>query len=318
MKPSQQFDEFRLDDSSQSCLAIAYLRLIDLDIIASNSKAQKKKLSDRNAYVKLLGKLAPIDTTESQLSSLNGPLSDNLRTKCKQVSSLEHQAVILSELAFFQPWSGKKWGIPLRIEESIRLIALKEVASFLNVTKPNKIVDHIIDDTSNVRDYEKIIKAGAYAATGAVIGGLMMAPHIGAAIGVGMGLSGAAAMSAGLAAIGFGSIASGGFGMAGGTIILSTLIGTAGLGTGTITVASKTIMSDEMIEAHKLRVTLTILKENSATGKDIAVKVMDKIQSTISQLQATLDAEQAREKPNRKICKDLKNEIKYLKKSLPD
>ena len=77
-------------------------------------------------------------------------------------------------------------------------------------------------------------------------------------------------------------------------------------------------MSDEMIEAHKLRVTLTILKENSATGKDIAVKVMDKIQSTISQLQAALDAEQAREKPNRKICKDLKNEIKYLKKSLPD
>ena len=108
MKPSQQSDEFRLDDSSQSCLAIAYLRLIDLDIIASDSKAQKKKMSDRNAYVKLLGKLAPIDTTESQLSSLNGPLSDNLRTRCNQVSSLEHQAVILSELAFFKTDSSAK------------------------------------------------------------------------------------------------------------------------------------------------------------------------------------------------------------------
>jgi hypothetical protein len=192
------------------------------------------------------------------------------------------------------------------------------VASFLNVTKPNKIVDHIIDDTSNVRDYEKIIKAGAYAATGAVIGGLMMAPHIGAAIGVGMGLSGAAAMSAGLAAIGFGSIASGGFGMAGGTIILSTLIGTAGLGTGAFSAGLKTIMSDATIEAHKLRVTLTILKENSAAGKDIAVNVVSKIQSRISQMQAELDVEEARDERNRKICKDLKNEIKYLKKSLPD
>ena len=118
MKNSQQFDEFRLDDASQSCLAIAYLRLTDLDIIASNSKAQTKKLSERR-------------------------------------------------------------------------IALKEVASFLNVTKPNKIVDQIIDDTSNVRDYENIIKAGAHAATVAVIGGLMMAPHIGTAIGLGMGISGA-------------------------------------------------------------------------------------------------------------------------------
>jgi hypothetical protein len=118
MKNSQQFDEFRLDDASQSCLAIAYLRLTDLDIIASNSKAPTKKLSDRR-------------------------------------------------------------------------IAQKEVASFLNVTKPNKIVDQIIDDTSNVRDYEKIIKAGAHAATVAVIGGLMMAPHIGTAIGLGMGISGA-------------------------------------------------------------------------------------------------------------------------------
>ena len=118
MKHCQQFDQFRLDDSSESCLAIAYLRLTDLDIIASNSKAQTKKLSDRR-------------------------------------------------------------------------IALKEVASFLNVTKPNKIVDQIIDDTSNVRDYEKIIKAGAFAASGAVIGGLMMAPHIGTAIGLGIGTSGA-------------------------------------------------------------------------------------------------------------------------------
>ena len=54
------------------------------------------------------------------------------------------------------------------------------------------------------------------------------APAIGGAIGVWGGLSGAAATSHGLALLGGGSLAAGGFGMAGGTVVVTA----AGAGIG--------------------------------------------------------------------------------------
>ncbi len=77
------------------------------------------------------------------------------------------------------------------------------------------------------RNYGGILKTGAITAATALAGislGVLAAPAIGGAIGVAaMGLSGAAATSAGLAWVGLGSLASGGFGMAGGTAIISAV-----------------------------------------------------------------------------------------------
>ena len=61
-------------------------------------------------------------------------------------------------------------------------------------------------------------RVGLIAAGGAALGALagpFAAPYIGTAIGGAMGLSGAAATSAGLALLGGGSLAVGGIGMAG-------------------------------------------------------------------------------------------------------
>lgn len=59
-----------------------------------------------------------------------------------------------------------------------------------------------------------------------IMAGAVLAPAVGGAIGGAMGLSGAAATSAGLAFLGGGSLASGGFGMAGG-ILFVTVAGKA-------------------------------------------------------------------------------------------
>lgn len=73
-------------------------------------------------------------------------------------------------------------------------------------------------------------------AAGAVVVGVLtaptgpLAPVIGTAIGNAMGLSGAAATSAGLAWLGGGSIAAGGFGMAGGTFVIAAAAKGANLG----------------------------------------------------------------------------------------
>jgi hypothetical protein len=77
----------------------------------------------------------------------------------------------------------------------------------------------------------KIALAAVAAAVVAVFTGGTAAPAIGGFIGTYfMGLSGAAATSAGLAFLGGGSLAAGGFGMAGGTTVIATLFGATGAG----------------------------------------------------------------------------------------
>lgn len=68
---------------------------------------------------------------------------------------------------------------------------------------------------------------------GSVLAGPLLAPVIGGFIGTTfLGLSGAAAVSAGLALLGGGSLAAGGFGMVGGTAVVTAALGAAGLGAG--------------------------------------------------------------------------------------
>ncbi|MCA9797137.1 MAG: hypothetical protein KC910_35245, partial [Candidatus Eremiobacteraeota bacterium] len=75
------------------------------------------------------------------------------------------------------------------------------------------------------------LKVGGFAAAGVVLGLLtagLAAPVVGAFIGGAMGLSGAAATSAGLALLGGGSLAAGGLGMAGGTALIAGVGGVVG------------------------------------------------------------------------------------------
>ncbi|MGP1384892.1 MAG: DUF726 domain-containing protein [Thainema sp.] len=83
-------------------------------------------------------------------------------------------------------------------------------------------------------DWGKVAQVAGIAVVGggaiALTGGLA-APIIGGAIGTTfLGLSGAAATSAGLAFLGGGSIAAGGFGMAGGTALVTAALGASGAG----------------------------------------------------------------------------------------
>ncbi|MFZ5480464.1 MAG: DUF726 domain-containing protein [Myxococcota bacterium] len=84
----------------------------------------------------------------------------------------------------------------------------------------------------------------------ALTGGLA-APAIGGAIGTYfMGLSGAAAVNAGLAALGGGALAAGGFGMAGGTAVVTGLFGAAGAAIVGKKVATRTGAVEEFAFEH--------------------------------------------------------------------
>lgn len=103
-------------------------------------------------------------------------------------------------------------------------------------------IDHRIEDLTQwreLREFKAMYVARAAKLSGTAVaalaigasGGLALAPMLGSAIGTTvLGLSGAAATNAGLAALGFGSLAAGGLGMAGGSMVVAAagaLLGSA-------------------------------------------------------------------------------------------
>lgn len=100
-------------------------------------------------------------------------------------------------------------------------------------TEVNKYKENAVQEPK-AWDWGKFAQVAGMAVVGggaiALTGGLA-APLIGGAIGTTfLGLSGAAATSAGLAFLGGGSLAAGGFGMAGGTALITAALGASGLG----------------------------------------------------------------------------------------
>lgn len=120
-----------------------------------------------------------------------------------------------------------------------------------------------IDQYWQVLNYDKKNLARATKVVGGVVAAaivvapaaLLAAPAIGGAIGgsaIGGGLSGAAAVSHGLAMAGGGSLAAGGLGMAGGTAVI-TAVGTGLGGALGATTASAYVRSDKSFRIQKLR-----------------------------------------------------------------
>ena len=115
--------------------------------------------------------------------------------------------------------------------------ALLAVADHLPVLRPGDLDTVTAEFAAVARAFSRRnVRWGRIAvasAAGLALGVATMgvaAPLIGAAVGSALGLSGAAATSAGLAALGGGSMAAGGFGMAGGTALLTGLGAIGGAG----------------------------------------------------------------------------------------
>lgn len=118
------------------------------------------------------------------------------------------------------------------------------------------LYEQVLDyDKRNLAQATKVVGGVAAAAVVVAPAAFLAAPAIGGAIGgsaLGGGLSGAAAVSHGLAVVGGGSLAAGGMGMAGGTAVI-TAVG-AGLG-GALGAATTSayVRSDKSFRIQKLR-----------------------------------------------------------------
>ena len=207
-----------------------------------------------------------------------------------RVTRRDRALLLLIELAAFYPWGDK-----VKFEKGVREEALERIvtriAADVDVGYFHEVEDALAKRKKSLAGSERNWgKIAAFAGGAAVLGVLTMgmaAPVIGTAIGGAMGLSGAAATSAGLAFLGGGSLAAGGLGMAGGTALVTILGGAVGTVAGLK--ASGITKEALLVESAKLGVTseYVFLREHGAISH--VTSIMDVLEAERQEWQADID-----------------------------
>lgn len=196
--------------------------------------------------------------------------------------------VLMIELAAFHPWpDGTKW------EQEVRSVGLRQLVEGMTAPVDHELLEEIDRQLKaslrrlSRRELDKR-KLAAIAVGGAAAGlltGGLAAPLIGSAIGGAMGLSGAAATSAGLALLGGGAVAAGGLGVAGGTAIVAGVVGVSSAGMGAAGTWLKGARpNDVIVESAKLEVSFKYLLIREERSEELQRLVVERLQQQIAGL----------------------------------
>lgn len=204
------------------------------------------------------------------------------------VDQRRRAVVLMIELAAFQPWpESTDWDTDMRREALVAFVdAIPALVDHELMREIDKALTVAVRRLSRREvDRRKVVAVVAGGAAIGVLTGGLAAPLIGGAVGGVMGLSGAAATSAGLALLGGGSVAAGGLGMAGGTAVIAgtTGVGAAGVGAaGTWLAGARP--TDVVVETAKLEVLFEYLLVREEKSDDLQRLVVTRLQEQISDL----------------------------------
>jgi hypothetical protein len=269
-------------------LALATIVLMEYDIRASTRSVARRRIQLRDAFVDSLNKSEASKSQIATTSSLTETVK-SLDSVAKSVSDATDIIAVLTELVVSNPWASDATLKSADFNETVRRIALAEIVNAvsngpgshgLQNDDPHSWTDDLLGKyfekasrkMSNVkRRPKKWVYASIGAISGAAIGALLLAPHVGAAIGGSMGLAGAAGTSAGLALLGGGSIATGGLGMFGGTCLVAAASSAVGASAGAVTQELSKQSLDANQEAFKLVITIESLRR---FGREDVVEVI--------------------------------------------
>jgi hypothetical protein len=195
---------------------------------------------------------------------------------------------LLLEARLFEPYfalSGDEEAFTDEYDEDAHVTNVQRVAYELDfdlasLKSAKQIYDHAFEEIPPSNLGKKLLVGATAAVLLAVTGGAL-APVIGGAIGSAFGLSGAAAVSSGLAFLGGGALAAGGLGMAGGTAVLiggGAILG-ASAGSGLASLLSK----DKTLTLRELAKLEAITKEylsDLPESEGVILAVVDQVQTT--------------------------------------
>ncbi|MFF2551289.1 hypothetical protein ACFVUS_09815 [Nocardia sp. NPDC058058] len=305
-------------------LTVWQYRMMQRDIAASKGKNLSSKREVRNAFrdnvVAAIQQRdredwspAVAEAVDQILVQGESPNLEALESAGPQIFSVvsrrSRALLLLIDLYGFEPWTEGKW------EKAVRAEVLTAAHESMGQLHPEDL--HAVETAyrdaikklSKAGNWSKIaLLAGAGLGLGVLTGGLA-APAIAGAYGaIVLGYSGAVATSAGLAAIGGGSLAAGGLGMAGGAAVITGLSGA--VGAGAVTLAGKASgLTAARIAADAIRlhvVTQLVLRDvdgNEEAAKAVIVSLRERVTNLgktvvtlaerIDILRAQLEAKQA-------------------------
>ena len=304
-----------LSPDEQLCLAAAILRLRVSDEVGAGDRRAKHRIDVLARYRKLL-----VDGGQFGLPDARGRLlverPAHLSSLLARVKNQFHAAMILVEVSVDNPW-GK---VPIAPE--VRLSTIWDLADMFSPSLPEDSVTALeaallkAQPTLIRRPRLGAVSKGILVSLTGVTATTLAAPAIGTAIGVHLlGLSGAAATSAGLAVAGGGSVVSGGLGMAGGTAIISAAGSAAVVGS----VANKRLrrfltgvnasVDTEMLKAYA---TTSMLRELPQHRMDFLAG-LEAFRTMERELEAELARIESLDEKDRKLLSITKDRLKTVR-----
>ncbi|MEV6392440.1 hypothetical protein [Nocardia xishanensis] len=324
MDPVQVQKKLELSPDEDFILTAWQYRMMQRDIAASKGKYLASKREVRNSFrdnaVAAIVQRNQDDWSPAVAEAVHqiaadgeSPNLEALESAGPEISSVvvrrSRALLLLIDLYGFEPWVEGKW------EKAVRAEVLTAAHRSMDQLHPEDLhaVENAYKDAikklSKASNWTKYaLLAGAGLGLGVLTGGLA-APAIAGAYGaLVLGYSGAVATSAGLAAIGGGSIAAGGLGMAGGAALITGFSGA--VGAGAVTLAGKAAgLTAARIAADAIRlhvVTQLVLRDvdgNEEAAKAVIVSLRERVTNLgktvatlaerIESLRAQLETKQA-------------------------
>lgn len=284
-------DQLRLTESELTTLHALRLQMMRVDIQQARregTRDNKRQIMDTFHTEFLVAmRSAGCNVRSSDLYDPDAPAR-----LASGIESRSRAMILLIDLMTFNPWfPSMKWVAAAR-SESLQLAA--EQLTGLSKEDFDAATEEFDSLMRQLR--RKSIKWGRVAAVSAVGLGIGVAtagaaaPAIGGVIGASLGLSGAAASSAGLAMLGGGSIAAGGFGMFGGTILVTGVGGAFAAGAAGATARFSRIGSAQVAaDAIKMDLLAKLVLADSPDRDQKLRRVAEGLQSRINDISAKIN-----------------------------
>ncbi len=244
-------------------------------------------------------------------------ITENLEEALKLDWPVDRSVTFLIDLAFSNPFA------PYELSYSAKAFssALTEVGKLVGVSAEG--VRRILQtqkEASKVHSQIGWAKVAAVGVGGLVVlglGGWLLAPVIGGAIGSAAGLYGAAATSHGLAILGGGSLAIGGLGMAGGIWVVAGTGATVGLlSAGGATLLLELGAARAKVELIKLQVSYKEVILRNQTELKKAQEVIKLLAQSRDEIKQQLDDERELNDKNAARLKDIETMLEAMEQAL--
>lgn len=290
-------------------LAIVAMQLLIADHAASREADEERRAKMERVLVRQHGVLEELHLDPKGATRFLARYGEDL--------SVTERIGLLVDGSFLDPFAP----YTLKSSKRVRAEALERIADLIGGDAATVAA---IDDTRRraVRSHRlhsigKVGWIGIGAAVTLGIVGFMAAPLLGAALGAGAGLSGAAATAHGLALLGGGSLAAGGAGMAGGMWLVAGAGAAAGLiagggGTALYQLGSATARG----ELIKLQITFKLGVIDTQRDMVKAQEIIANLAAQADETRALLDEERHLNETNAKRVSELETTLEDIEQTI--